>query len=139
MATEEQDKFDAVKVREIIEDDYKAKGRLSGPEANYWQHLQVACNYVEQLEAENKRLKEAIDGFKARREYKYRGKRKDNGEWIVGSLIQFTRTKESYIAEQGGWLNQEYDGDIPVKGSWIIADCYEVDPDTVSESELLEK
>lgn len=61
------------------------------------------------------------------RDYKFRGKRKDNGEWVYGSLsVEYDGTPRI-----GFWVNTLIE---PENNFWEpIHDCYEVIPETVGQ------
>jgi len=61
---------------------------------------------------------------------KYRGKRKDNGEWVYGSLIDFGTNSVYICSSKYGWSYSRNGS-----RSYIhIKDCAGVIPETVGES-----
>lgn len=66
------------------------------------------------------------------REILFRGKRKDNGEWIEGSLILTTSTMEKPYIVDSCWC---YSGSVDDEGyaKFEYLNAYEVIPESVSE------
>ena len=58
----------------------------------------------------------------------FRGKRKDNGEWVEGYFNRYSIGNRYFIAQNG-----EYDEDRPYMDFSVEADFFEIIPETVGQ------
>lgn len=67
------------------------------------------------------------------REHLYRGKRKDNGEWVYGSLISLTQGEFIVTTDHYNTVNIDLHEKLLCNALWEYNDFVEVLPNTVGE------